>query len=161
MSAFGPWPRTGTNKSPLREVQWRISFVMRINGHHRKPGRPAGRGERPGGGTSHPGRSAHSNKALTAGIKNWLKIKKGLGQECSRLFLWGSMMPRGAPGIKNPLPVTTFRRGYQRRTVWTPTHTARLRAWRRLHCSAPHGKGYCHTDRPTTKPWGFTLTTNL
>lgn len=22
-------------------------------------------------------------------------------------------------------------------------------------------KDYCHTDRPTTKPWGFTLTTNF
>jgi hypothetical protein len=42
----------------------------------------------------------------------------------------------------------------------TPTHTARLRAGRRLHRSAPRCKGYCHIDRPTRKPWGFTPTTD-
>src|SRR6267142_1179049 len=73
----------------------------------------------------------------------------------------GSMLRRGASDRKNPLPVTNLRRGCQRRAAWTPTHTARLRAWRRLHCSAPHCKGYCHTDRPTRKPWGFTLTTSF
>jgi hypothetical protein len=70
-------------------------------------------------------------------------------------------MSRGALGIKNPLPVTRFRRGcVSTRAAWPYIHTARLGAGRRIHCSAPHCKGYCHTDRPTRKPWGFTPTTN-
>jgi hypothetical protein len=67
-------------------------------------------------------------------------------------FRLGGMLPREHQTEKNPLPVTNLRRGYQRRAVWTPTHTAHLRAGRRLHRSAPLCKGYCHTDRPTTNP---------
>jgi hypothetical protein len=50
---------------------------------------------------------------------------------------------KGTHGRKNPLPVTNLRRGYQRRAVWTHTHTARLGTGGRIHRSAPHGKGYC------------------
>jgi hypothetical protein len=91
------------------------------------------------------------------------KVQEMARAGCSELLccVCGGMMRRGASDRKNPLPVVLHRRGYQRRTVWTPTHTARLGAGRRLHCSAPHCKGYCHTDRPTRKPWGFTLTANL
>jgi hypothetical protein len=35
------------------------------------------------------------------------------------------------------------------RAAWHSIHTARLGAGRRLRRSAPHGKDYCHTDRPT------------
>ncbi len=60
MSAFGSWPRTGTNTSPPREARWRINVVMRTDEPQRKPRRQAGRGLRPGGGTPHPVRSARS-----------------------------------------------------------------------------------------------------
>jgi hypothetical protein len=62
---------------------------------------------------------------------------------------------------KKPPAASTAPEGVRIRAVWKPSHTARLRARRRLHRSAPHCKGYCHTDRPTRKPWGFTLTTSF
>jgi hypothetical protein len=43
----------------------------------------------------------------------------------------------------------------------SPPQTARLRAGRRLHCSAPLTQGCCLTDRPTRKPENFILTTDL
>ena len=46
-------------------------------------------------------------------------------------------MSRGAPSKKTPLPVVLLRRGCQRRAARTSSHTARLRAGRRIHCSAP------------------------
>jgi hypothetical protein len=68
----------------------------------------------------------------------------------------------GAQHKKTPSRSPNIRRGcVSTRAAWHYIHTARLRAGRRIHCSAPHCKGYCHTDRPTRKPWGFTLTANL
>jgi hypothetical protein len=46
------------------------------------------------------------------GKENWLKEIKGLGRDALGVFLWGSVVPRGAPGIKKPLPVRQLRRGY-------------------------------------------------
>ena len=46
------------------------------------------------------------------------------------------------PGHKHP------KGGVSTRAAWTPTHTARLEAGRRIHRRAPF-KGCCHTDIPT------------
>jgi hypothetical protein len=95
------------------------------------------------------------------GERKRAKGKEEASGVMSGAFLLGGIVRRGASDRKNPLPVTTFRRGHNTCAVWTPSHTARLGAGRRLHRSAPLCKGYCYTDRPTRKPWGFTPTTNL
>jgi hypothetical protein len=52
---------------------------------------------------------------------------------------------------KKPPPSHTTAGGgiVSTRAAWHYIHTARLGAGRRIHRSAPHGKDYCHTDRPT------------
>jgi hypothetical protein len=60
---------------------------------------------------------------------------------------------RGALGRKTPCRSSFSGGGVSTRAAWNHTHTARLEARRRIHCSAPHCKGYCHTDRPIRKPW--------
>ena len=68
----------------------------------------------------------------------------------------------GAQHKKTPSRSPNIRRGcVSTRAAWHYIHTARLRAGRRIHCSAPHCKGYCHTNHPIRKPWGFTPTTSL
>jgi hypothetical protein len=93
----------------------------------------------------------------------WGASPPGLVRLTSQLEL-GRLGCRGlvsgsAHGIKNPLPVIPLRRGVSTGAVGKPSHTARLRAGRCLPRRAPHGKGSCHTDRPTRKPEGFTPTT--
>jgi hypothetical protein len=106
----------------------------------------------------------------TIGEENWRKESTGLGHDargfcvsgagCIGAFRYWRHVAKGSIRHKKPPPGHMLPEGaLTTRAAWTPTHTARLPARRRLHCSAPHCKGYCHTDRPTRKPWDFTPTT--
>ena len=105
-----------------------------------------------GAGTQRVRKATGRFKASSGRGGKLAKEKEEASGVMSGAFLLGGMVRRGASDRKNPLPVTTFQRGHNTCAVWTPSHMARLRAGRRLHRSAPHGKGYCYTDRPISKP---------
>ena len=58
-------------------------------------------------------------------------------------FWLGSMLPREHQTEKTPCRSCSSGGGLNTRAAWPYIHTARLGAGRRIHRSAPHGKGYC------------------
>src|SRR4029453_6377265 len=75
-----------------------------------------------------------------------VKVLRGAGAWSLR---WWTLGKQGPTRHKKPLPAIRLRRGcVSTRAAWKPTHTARLPARWCIHCSDPHGKGYCSMNIP-------------
>jgi hypothetical protein len=105
------------------------------------------------------------------GEREWVKERTGLGREargfwvcgagCMGAFRYWRHVAKGSTRHKKPPAGRTPPEGVSAtRRLDTNLHGA-LRSREASPLQRSSCKGYCHTDRPTRKPWGFTLTANL